>query len=113
MLEDERKVKKELITEYLKRFPFYKWAAKSVAIDEDTLKNWRDEDKDFSDRVEIARAEGLKYFGGRATPDLILKSADPQTFKERVDVTSGDRPLPILPIDVLTNNSNKKDIPTE
>lgn len=92
MTDEEKIVCKDHIVEYLKRFPFYKWAAKSVAIDDETLKNWRDADDDFSHRVEIARAEGIKYFGGRATPDLILKSADPQTFKEQkefnVNVTS-------------------------
>lgn len=94
----DRTEQKNQIIEYLKRFPFYKWAAKSVAIDEDTLLLWRKDDKEFSDRVEIARSEGMKYFGGRATPDLILKSADPKTFKERVDVTTNgkDLPIPIL-----------------
>jgi len=83
---DPRAEKKNQIVEYLRRFPFYKWAAKSVAIDEDTLLIWRKEDEEFSDRVEVARSEGIRYFGGRATPDLILKSADPKTFKDQSEV---------------------------
>jgi hypothetical protein len=102
MTSDDKLQLKEQIIEYLRRFPFYKWAAKSVAIDDETLKNWRDADDDFSHRVEIARAEGIKYFGGRATPDLILKSADPQTFKDRVDVTSGGKKIETNTI-VFTN----------
>lgn len=112
MKEDKNKEKKDHIIEYLKRFPFYKWAAKSVGIDEDTLIHWRKDDKEFADRVEIARSEGVKYFGGRASPDLILKSADPETFKDRVDLTSGDKPLPtpIVSIpDVQVYLGDKKD----
>lgn len=96
MINDNREDQKIRVIEYLKRFPFYKWAAKSIGKSEDTLRIWRDEDPEFSARVESARAEGMKYFGGRATPDLILKSADPETFKERMDITSGDKPIPIL-----------------
>lgn len=107
MLKDERLQKKEQVIEYLRRFPFYKWAAKFVGRDEDTLEKWRKDDPDFGERVEIARSEGIRYWGGRATPDLILKSADPETFRERkeVDITTkgeilnvyryGDRPVTV------------------
>lgn len=104
MTKEEQLKKKSDIVEYLKHFPFYKWAAASVAISEDTLANWRKVDKKFSDRVEIARSEGIKYFGGKATPDLILKSADPETFgsKDKLDVTSGGKPIQTNTI-VFTN----------
>lgn len=90
---DKNKEKKDIIVEYMKRFPFYKWAAAYAGIDVTTLENWRKDDKEFSVRVEASRSEGIKYFGGRASPDLILKSADPETFKDRVDVTSGNEKL--------------------
>lgn len=88
MLPDERVKKKEIVIEYLSKLPVYKWAAKSVGIDEDTLKNWRDEDKDFSDRCEIAKSEAVEKFGRRATPDFMLSSIDPETFskKDKLDV---------------------------
>lgn len=93
---EKRREKQAGIIEYIRRFPFYKWAAKSVGIDEDTLINWRKEDKEFAERVEIARSEGVRYFGGRATPDLILKSADPETFKERKEIEISGDPLVII-----------------
>lgn len=93
---DKNAEKKERILEYLRRFPFFRWAAKSVGIDEDTLLLWRKADDNFSERVEIARAEGIKYFGGRATPDLILKSADPETFKDRKELEVKGDPLIII-----------------
>lgn len=115
MINDERLPLKERYLEYIKKFPFYRWAAKSIGKSEDTLQLWRKEDKDFAERVEISRAEGMKYFGGRATPDLILKSADPETFKERVDITSGNKPIPILgelSKNVQTNQSASQDSKT-
>ena|SRR3990167_8328497 len=113
MLEDEKLEKKEKIIEYLRRFPFYKWAAKFVAINQDTLKDWRKADNDFSDRVETARSEGIRYFGGRASPDLILKSADPETFKERVDITSGNKPIPLMggSSNALPSNNSLQEAP--
>lgn len=93
MKEDKNKDKKEIIIEYMRKFPFYKWASAHAGIDVTTLENWRKDDKEFSVRVEIARAEGIRYWGGKASPDLILKSADPKTFKDRVDLTTDGEKL--------------------
>lgn len=83
MIDDERTVKKDLILQYLGRFPFYKWAASFAGIDRSTLENWRNEDKDFSARCETAIAEGVAHYGKKATPDFILKNVDPETFKDK------------------------------
>jgi hypothetical protein len=80
MIQDNRLEKKEKVIDYLSHFPYYKWAATSINRDEDTLLLWRKEDSDFSDRCEASRAECLKKFGKKATPDLILKTTDPKTF---------------------------------
>jgi len=77
MIDDKRLPQKIKAIEYLQRFPIYKWAAASAGINQDTLKHWRDEDQDFSDRCEIARSEAIAHLGKRATPDFILKSTDP------------------------------------
>ena len=96
MIEDKRKPQKEKVLEYLSRMPFYKWAAKFAMIDEDTLKNWRDEDKDFSDRCEVAKSEAIQRLGGRATPDFMLKNADPSTFKDKKEMEVSGEPLVII-----------------
>jgi hypothetical protein len=111
MTNDEKNNKKEKAIEYLSKLPIYKWAAKSVGVDEDTLRNWRDEDKDFSARCESAKAEAIEKLGKRATPDFMLKSVDPQTFKERIDVTSGDKPIPIMGgLNVISNDNSNKEV---
>ena len=91
-----REEKKEMVIAYLKRMPFYKWAAAFAKIDQDTLKNWRDEDKEFSDTCEAARSEAIDHFGKRATPDFMLKNTDPETFKEKKEVEVSGDPLVII-----------------
>ena len=93
MTNDKQSEKKELILEYLKRFPFYKWAAAYAGISKDTLEDWRKADIEFSARCESAKAEALEKLGRRATPDFMLKSADPESFKDRVDLTSDGEKL--------------------
>lgn len=80
MIEDERKIKKELVIEFLGKNPFYRHAAWSVGISEDTLRNWRDEDIDFSACCEAKRAENLTKRVNRASNEFILTHADPETF---------------------------------
>ena len=108
-----QRVQKAQVIDYLKRLPIYRWAAKSAGIDEDSLKLWRNADKEFSERCEIAKSEAILRLGGRATPEFILRSADPQTFFQtnKLDITSGGNPLPILggATHVPTNDGDKKD----
>lgn len=112
MTTEEQLMKKDMVVDYLRRLPIYKWAAAWAGINQDTLKDWRKADQAFSDRCESARSEAIEKLGKRATPDFILKSVDPSTFKERVDVTSGDKPIPIVDV-VLPNLSVQKDKQTD
>lgn len=105
MIEDKRLVLKEKVLIFLSEFPFYKWAAKSVGRDEDTLILWRNEDKDFSERCEIAKSEAMKRLGRRATPDFMLKNADPETFKDKKEMEVSGDPLVIIKSDGDTTKS--------
>lgn len=96
MINDDRLEKKEKVLIFLSEFPFYKWAAKSIGKDEDTLLLWRKEDQDFSDRCEIAKSEAMKRLGKRASPDFMLKNADPETFKDKKEMEVSGEPLVII-----------------
>mgnify|MGYP007100166624 CR=1 FL=1 len=94
---DEKQIKlKEDVLIILERFPFYKYAAKINRISEDTLKNMRDEDKDFSDRCEASRASGLMKYAGKAKPEFMLSCAEPETFKERKEIEVSGENLIII-----------------
>ena len=113
MTTEEQVIKKDKVVEYLKGLPVYKWAAAWAGINQDTLKDWRKADQVFSDRCESAKSEAIARFAKKATPDFILKSVDPSTFKERVDVTSGDKVIkPIVDV-VLPNLSVQEDKSTD
>ena len=78
----KHKAEKEIIVNYLRKSPFYRHAGWAVGIHEDTLKNWRDEDKEFSARCEASRSECLQGFVRRSSPDFILTHADQETFNK-------------------------------
>ena len=111
MIEDERSKRKEIVIDYLRKLPIYKWAAASAMISEDTLINWRKEDEDFSNRCEAAKSEAIEKFGRRATPDFILKNVDPQTFKDKkeMEVTL---PTPLLGEDDVQKNNGPQETTT-
>ena len=81
---------KERAIEYYGAMPVYKYAAAFAGVTEDTLKNWRDNDPSFSDRLKIAKAEFIRKHGGKAKPEFLLERLDRDTFKENpgeVEVT--------------------------
>lgn len=96
MTEEERVKAKELVVEYLRKLPVYKWAAASAGVDKTTVENWRKEDLLFSSRCESAKAEAIEKFGRRATPDFILKNVDPETFKDKKEVEVSGEPLIVI-----------------
>jgi hypothetical protein len=116
MIQDDRLEKKEKLIEYLTRMPFYRWAAKSIGKDEDTIINWRKEDPDFAERCEAAKSEAIAKLGKRATPDFLLACSDPKTFAKAKQVEVKVLPTPILANltkDVSNNNSNPQDSKSE
>lgn len=93
MIEDERVEKKNKVLDYLTHLPIYRWAAKSIGKDEDTLIRWRNEDPDFAEKCEIAKSAAIKKLSGRATPDFILKNVAPADFKEKSEVKLNGKPI--------------------
>lgn len=71
----------------------YKWVAKSVGIDEDTLLEYRKQDKDLSDRLEEARSRFIKENLKRAKPDFKLETADREIFGKQQKIELGKDPV--------------------
>jgi len=111
MIEDDRLPKKQLYILYLEDVPKHKWACKAVGISDDTSKRWRDEDSDFADACEIALSSWVRRNVKKSSPEFQLERLLSEDFKERKDVTSGDKPIPIYPVNVPGNNSNQEDKP--
>ncbi|MBM4644781.1 hypothetical protein GS464_29575 [Rhodococcus hoagii] len=75
----------------------YKIVANSIGYSEDGLKVWRENDKDFSDKLEQARSRFLSKQIKKAKPEFLLERLEPEVFKRREeqDVTV-TMPKPIL-----------------
>lgn len=68
----------------------YRWIAAAVGITEDTLKNYRDEDKEFSEQLDQARAQFIAKNVKKARPEFLLQTADRATFGEQKKVIIED-----------------------
>lgn len=96
-------------------FYHYKLICRSIGVDEDTMLIWRKKDKDFSDKIEIARAEFISKHMKAAKPEFLLERLEKDIFAERKELTGSEGrdflPQPILGSkSVQSNNSDKKNI---
>lgn len=75
----------------------YKLTARAIGIDEDTIKKWRDNDKEFSDELEKSRIRFLQRRIKQAKPEFLLERLEPDIFKERTESdVKVELPKPIL-----------------
>ncbi len=95
MTEKERIAdKKAKFLEYMKIVPIQKYAAASIAVDENTVSRWKAEDEEFGDAVEAARAayltENLPQIKDKSWPieRMFRESFSPpkQEIEQKVDV---------------------------
>jgi len=91
-LEEKQAKAKELSLAVASRIYHYKWIAASVGITEDTLKNYRDADKEFSDKLEVERSRFIENNMRKARPEFLLESADREIFgaKSKIEVEQRD-----------------------
>ena len=89
----------------------YNLISRATGITEDTLKNWRDADLDFSGELEQSRTRFLNRRIKQAKPEFLLERLEPEIFKQRTETkTEVTLPTPIMDINaILTDNSNNKD----
>jgi hypothetical protein len=113
MIDDDRLPKKQLYVLYLEDVPKHKWACKAVGISDDTSKRWRDEDPDFADACEIALSSWVRRNVKKSSPEFQLERLLAEDFKERKDITSGDKPFALGEIDVPKNISIPEDKQTD
>lgn len=120
---DPNKELKEKFLDYFKQLPVQKLAGAKIGKHEDTIVRWKNDDADFAEQIEMAKAEwALKNVKSVRSKEWLLERLMRTEFappQQRTDVTSGGRPLPIfgggavkelITKDVHTNNSDKEDI---
>lgn len=84
-LAEKQAEQKQRVVDYFKALPVYKYAAMSAGISVDTLKDWRDKDKDFSDELQKAESEFYGSKVKKARPEFLLERLDKETFGLKTD----------------------------
>lgn len=72
MIDDDRLSLKEQFLVYYRDMPIKKYAGFSIGKSEDTIKRWEDEDADFADRINKAKAEYLLQKSRKLPPTFII-----------------------------------------
>jgi hypothetical protein len=72
MIDDDRLPLKEQFLEYYSQMPIKKYAGFSIGRSEDTIKRWEDEDADFADRINKAKADYLLKKSRNLAPSFII-----------------------------------------
>jgi hypothetical protein len=54
---DKNEGRKERFLKYFRETPIQKFAAGYIGVNEDTITDWKKADSDFSDSIELAKAE--------------------------------------------------------
>lgn len=90
MTKEEKNEKKKIILEYLESVPVYKWAAKIAMINQDTLKDWRKEDQEFSEQCEAKISEFVRKTAKKAKPEFQLERLLREDFSPRHELVGKD-----------------------
>lgn len=88
-------------------FYHYELIARATGITDDTLKKYRDEDSEFSERLEQVRAQFLGKHIRRSKSEFLLERLAPDIFKQRSESdVKIELPKPIMDV---TNVQEHKD----
>jgi len=88
---DKNKEKKELFLTYYRQLPIQKLGAGFIAVDEDTITNWKKEDQEFSDAIAKAKSDwALDKVGKVRSKEWLLERIMKDQFspKSEIDLTS-------------------------
>lgn len=114
MINDSRLEKKVKFLEYFRELPIQKLGAGFIGVCEDTIADWKKEDKDFSDQIELAKSEWARTKSKQVkSKEWLLERVMNEHFKEHKSVDV-NLPTPLLgEDDVHQDNSTPKTTTTE
>jgi hypothetical protein len=113
MTEERKKELKKMYLEYLSDIPVHRWASKYCRIDEDTSKNWRDADKEFSEACEVKISEFVRRTAKRANPQFQLERLLKDDFAQRTELTGKDgKDLKTVLVEFIKPDGESKDTNT-
>lgn len=73
--------KKEKAIAYYAEVPVYRYTAMAIGVDEDTLLLWRKKDSEFSEALDLARANWVKKQLPKAQVNFALERLEREIFR--------------------------------
>ena len=102
--------KKERFLEYFAGLPVQKLAAGFAGVHEDTVTDWKANDEDFSDRLELAKsAWANKTVKGVRSKEWLLERIMKEHFAQRVESTGKDGES-LKPTFIVQTDEAKKEL---
>ncbi len=96
-LEEKIAIAKEHAVVWAEQLYHYKLVARAVGYTDETIKDWRDADPEFSHQIQEARTRFLHTRITAAKPEFVLERLEPEIFKDRSDKNINIvMPTPIL-----------------
>lgn len=96
--------KKKNFLAYYRQLPVQKLGAQFVGVHENTITNWKKDDQDFYDQIEMAASQwALDNAMAVKSKEWLLERLMNDHFGERkiLDLQSGGKPLPIMGHEVI------------
>lgn len=91
MKKDSRLPLKEKFLAYFNETPIQKYAASYIGKSEDTITDWKKEDSDFSDQIEILKAKYVQRKLKKVeSPEWILERLFKNHFSKRSELSGSD-----------------------
>lgn len=91
MIDDKKLPLKEKFLEYYRELPIQKLAADSIGRHEDTIVLWKKKDSDFSDQIDMARADWAKRTSkGVRSKEWLLERVMKDHFSQRNELANPD-----------------------
>lgn len=91
MTNAEREEKKDRFVSYFRDVPVQKYGAMYIGVTEQTIINWLNEDVDFFNRVQEARADWVKKKASKVRAEFALERLEKEIWQEqklsKVEVT--------------------------
>lgn len=97
MINDDRLELKQKFLSYYKELPIQKLAAEFIGRVEETIIAWKKEDIDFLNQMSEAKSNWALTNSKRVrSKEWLLERVMNDHFGNKIDITSGGKPLPIL-----------------
>lgn len=91
MTADDKQIKKDKFLEYFRSLPIQKLAAGFAGVHENTVINWKEEDVEFCNQLELAKSQWAKDNASKVrSKEWLLERVMKDHFAQRQELSGPD-----------------------